>query len=125
MREMTYRQRNIVFPETVMNNARFWRNLSSRKYAFTSGQKMCFAILLVIVAPPLFAFLVGFLVYLFRADKDALDLLTNLPVLGFIVLEFILLYRSFSAVFGEPRPFPELQFSARRKMDGQNGRRSA
>jgi hypothetical protein len=52
---MTYRQRNIVFPETVMNNARFWRNLSSRKYAFTSGQKMCFAILLVIVAPPLFA----------------------------------------------------------------------
>lgn len=124
MREMHYRQRNIVYPETAFNSARFWRNLSSRKYPFTFGQKICFAILLVISVPPLFVVFIGLVVYMIRADTSALELITNLPVLGFMVVDSILLYRAFSAVFGEARPFPELPFSARRKMAGQNSKRS-
>lgn len=119
MREMRYRQRNIVDPETAVNGARFWRNLSSRKYPFTFGQKICFAIV-----PPDFAFHIGFLAYMVRADASALEWITDLPVLGFMVVDSILLCRACSAVFGEARPFPELPCSARRKLAGQNGARS-
>ena len=125
MREMHYRQRDSVYPETAFNGARFWRNLSSRQYPFTFGQKMCFAILLVVSVPPLFAFLAGLLASMIRADASALELITNLPVLGFMVVDAILLFRAFSAVFGDSRPFSEFPFSARQKMAGQNSERSS
>lgn len=34
------RQRNIVFPDTVLNEGRFYRNIFSRDAEFTSGQRI-------------------------------------------------------------------------------------
>lgn len=45
-RDVINRQRNIVFPDTMLNEGRFYRNLASGKAVFTLGQKIS---LLVIV----------------------------------------------------------------------------
>lgn len=39
------RQRNVVFPDTVQNEARFWRNIVSRKAPLTTAGKVGLAIL--------------------------------------------------------------------------------
>ena len=50
-RDVINRQRNIVFPDTMLNQGRFYRNLASGKAVFTSGQRLsllamvCFFIL--------------------------------------------------------------------------------
>lgn len=46
-RDVRNRQRNIVFPDTVLNEGRFYRNLASGKAIFTRGQRIS---LLIIVA---------------------------------------------------------------------------
>ena len=46
-RDVMNRQRNIVFPDTNLNEGRFYRNIASGKAVFSRGQK---ASLLVIVA---------------------------------------------------------------------------
>jgi hypothetical protein len=45
-RDLINRQRNIVFPDTNLNEGRFYRNIASGKAVFSAGQK---AGLLVIV----------------------------------------------------------------------------
>jgi hypothetical protein len=39
-RDVINRQRNIVFPDTVLNQGRFYRNLASGKAVFTWGQRL-------------------------------------------------------------------------------------
>jgi hypothetical protein len=39
-RDVINRQRNIVFPDTVLNEGRFYRNLASGKAVFTLGQRI-------------------------------------------------------------------------------------
>jgi hypothetical protein len=46
-RDVINRQRNIVFPDTNLNEGRFYRNLASGKSVFSVGQKVS---LLLIVA---------------------------------------------------------------------------
>jgi hypothetical protein len=46
-RDVINRQRNIVFPDTVLNEGRFYRNIASGKAIFSHGQKIS---LLLIVA---------------------------------------------------------------------------
>jgi hypothetical protein len=46
-RDVINRQRNIVFPDTILNEGRFYRNIASGKAVFTRGQKVS---LLLIVA---------------------------------------------------------------------------
>jgi hypothetical protein len=46
-RDVINRQRNIVFPDTILNEGRFYRNIASGKAVFTWGQKIS---LLLIVA---------------------------------------------------------------------------
>ena len=45
-RDVLNRQRNIVFPDTVMNEGRYYRNIASGKAVYTLGQKIS---LLVVV----------------------------------------------------------------------------
>lgn len=122
MREMRYRQRNIVFPETAMNWGRFWRNLNSRKYPFTLGQKVCFAVLVIVLVPPLLAWFVGTIIQLVAQESVLFDWIANAPTLGIFILDAVLLFRACIAVFGDTT-FPELPVSARRNMLGQNGSR--
>jgi hypothetical protein len=46
-RDVVNRQRNIVFPDTILNEGRFYRNIASGKAIFTRAQKVS---LLLIVA---------------------------------------------------------------------------
>ena len=39
-RDVINRQRNIVFPDTVLNQGRYYRNLVSEKAVFSLGQKL-------------------------------------------------------------------------------------
>jgi hypothetical protein len=39
-RDVINRQRNIVFPDTILNEGRFYRNIASGKAIFTLGQKI-------------------------------------------------------------------------------------
>lgn len=48
-RDVINRQRNIVFPDTNLNEGRFYRNIASGKAVFSRGQKMCLAIIVLFV----------------------------------------------------------------------------
>jgi len=39
-RDVLNRQRNIVFPDTILNEGRFYRNIASGRTIFTLGQKV-------------------------------------------------------------------------------------
>jgi hypothetical protein len=39
-RDVINRQRNIVFPDTILNEGRFYRNIASGKAVFSRGQKV-------------------------------------------------------------------------------------
>src|SRR5215471_13309970 len=107
MREVRYRQRNIVYPETAMNNARFWRNLTSRKYPFTRGQKVCFTILLFVLVPPL-AFVLAMIISPLKGGPPVWTLLASLFT-GIFLLFFhaLTLFRALSAVFADTPPISE------------------
>ncbi len=61
LQDVEARQRNVVFPNTVQNEARFWRNLS--KQPFTTSTKVGLGILGLFV----YGFLITILVAAFRA----------------------------------------------------------
>ena len=45
-RDVINRQRNIVFPDTVLNEGRFYRNIASGKAVFSRGQKISLLLIL-------------------------------------------------------------------------------
>jgi hypothetical protein len=45
-RDVINRQRNIVFPDTILNEGRFYRNIASGKAIFTIGQKVSLLMIL-------------------------------------------------------------------------------
>ena len=44
-RDVINRQRNIVFPDTKLNEGRFYRNIASGKAVFSRGQKVCLTVI--------------------------------------------------------------------------------
>jgi len=46
-RDVRNRQRNIVFPDTNLNEGRFYRNLASGKAIFTTGQRVSLLLILM------------------------------------------------------------------------------
>jgi hypothetical protein len=48
-RDVTNRQRNIVFPDTNLNEGRFYRNIASGKAVFSRGQKVCLVVIVLFV----------------------------------------------------------------------------
>src|SRR5436305_7924900 len=51
-RDVINRQRNIVFPDTVLNEGRFYRNIASGKAIFTRGQKISLLLILLWISIP-------------------------------------------------------------------------
>ena len=119
MREVRYRQRNIVYPETAMNRARFWRNLTSRKYPFTRGQKLCFVILLTFLVPS-FPSLLAMVIVPLRGGSPVWNLLESL-LMGTFILDFYAHRpsRALSAVFADTPPISELPLSSTINMARQ------
>jgi len=48
-RDVINRQRNIVFPDTNLNEGRFYRNIASGRAVFSVGQKVCLLIIVLFV----------------------------------------------------------------------------
>ena len=48
-RDVINRQRNIVFPDTNLNQGRFYRNIASGKAVFSRGQKVSLLIIVLFV----------------------------------------------------------------------------
>ena len=48
-RDVINRQRNIVFPDTNLNEGRFYRNIASGKAVFSLGQKVCLLVIVLFV----------------------------------------------------------------------------
>src|SRR5438270_11830050 len=48
-RDVTNRQRNIVFPDTNLNEGRFYRNIASGKAVFSPGQKVSLLVIVLFV----------------------------------------------------------------------------
>ncbi|HET8889000.1 MAG TPA: hypothetical protein VFQ41_08860 [Candidatus Angelobacter sp.] len=48
-RDVINRQRNIVFPDTNLNEGRFYRNIASGKAVFSAGQKACLLVIVLFV----------------------------------------------------------------------------
>jgi len=48
-RDVINRQRNIVFPDTNLNEGRFYRNIASGKAVFSVGQKVCLLVIVLFV----------------------------------------------------------------------------
>jgi hypothetical protein len=48
-RDVLNRQRNIVFPDTVLNEGRFYRNIASGKAVFSLGQETSLRIIVLFV----------------------------------------------------------------------------
>lgn len=53
MREVEASQRNIVFPDTAANEARFWRNIISGKNRLSIGQIVGLCLICLALARPL------------------------------------------------------------------------
>ena len=48
-RDVINRQRNIVFPDTNLNEGRFYRNIASGKAVFSRGQKVSLLVIVLFV----------------------------------------------------------------------------
>jgi hypothetical protein len=48
-RDVINRQRNLVFPDTNLNEGRFYRNIASGKAVFSRGQKFCLLVIVLFV----------------------------------------------------------------------------
>jgi hypothetical protein len=57
LRDVAERQRNVVFPDTATNEARFWRNIISGKSHLTIVQTIGIALVWLALAFPLWALL--------------------------------------------------------------------
>jgi hypothetical protein len=57
LRDIDARQRNVIFPDTAQNEARFWRNIISGKRHLTTAQITGIAIMWLAMAFPLWELL--------------------------------------------------------------------
>lgn len=115
-RDVRNRQRNIVFPDTVLNEGRFYRNIASGKAVYTLGQRISLLIVLgyvMAVTSVMLASVIG--EFLAEGDyrRGSFALLSSLYLLG------TLLFWIFLAVKGL---LPAAPVRKRRRGYRQSGR---
>jgi hypothetical protein len=112
-RDVRNRQRNIVFPDTNLNEGRFYRNIASGKAVFSKGQKISL-LLIVFGCMSFYAFGLASAISAFLSQHNigllVVDLWSYMWLLG------ILLFWTFLAVKG--------LFPAERKRIVRRGYRS-
>jgi len=96
-RDVINRQRNVVFPDTNLNEGRFYRNIASGKAVFSRGQKFCLLVILLFVTIAT-SFGLAQTIALVMAQRDFEGIATGLW--GCIYLLAILLFWIFLGVRG-------------------------
>lgn len=104
-RDVISRQRNIVFPDTVLNEGRFYRNIVYGKAVRTLGQRLSLLFILVVYIS-LFSLFIAAAVAAFLSQQSdpavqAFDLWTLNPLIG-IVLFWI--FVAVKGLFPVPKP---------------------
>ena len=116
LRELEYRQRNIVFPETVMNSGHFWRSLAYSKYPLSAVQKAGVIILLFMTGIPGMVFLGARTLMHAVFGPAAEPRSSGAEALVFLlsqVLMIAVMYRVLMAVFTAKKPLDDLRFRRR------------
>src|SRR5436305_9333471 len=96
-RDVVNRQRNIVFPDTNLNEGRFYRNIASGKAVLSAGQKISLA-LIVLFFVALSSIAMALAIGDLRAQHNTGSIVLDLWVTGYILA--ILLFWIFLAVKG-------------------------
>lgn len=102
-RDIVNRQRNIVFPDTVLNDARFYRHIIRFKMSLNPTQRLG---VLALGASAIMTgwFLLVNAIIAFRDYREWLaGFMTGGVSLGTLILGFLLAYRAFTAP-SAPRP---------------------
>lgn len=102
-RDVLNRQRNIVFPDTNLNEGRFYRNIASGKAIFTLGQRLCLLTTVVFVLV-VTSFGLAQMIGSILSERDFQFILTELW--SCVYLLAILLFWIFLAVKGLLPPVP-------------------
>jgi hypothetical protein len=102
-RDVINRQRNIVFPDTVLNEARFYRHIIRFKMSLNPVQRVG-VLALGALAMVLGLSLLAYAVITLRDYRDwPVGFATGGFSLGTLILGFLLAYRAFTAA-SAPRP---------------------
>ena len=96
-RDVINRQRNIVFPDTNLNEGRFYRNIASGRAVFSVGQKVCLLTIVLFVTIAM-SFGLAQVIASIMAQRDLQDKVMELW--GGLYLLAILLFWIFLAVKG-------------------------
>jgi hypothetical protein len=87
-RDVLNRQRNIVFPDTMLNGGRFYRNIASGKAIFSLGQKISL-LLIVFGYMSFYALVLAFAISAFLSQHNigllVVDLWSSMWLLGILL----------------------------------------
>ncbi len=103
-RDVIHRQRNIVFPDTVLNEGRFYRNIASGKAVFSRGQKISLLLIFLYVVAILGIYIGSVIADSVAGGKPHRGeplLLTIYPLLWLV---FLWTFLTVKALFPSPRP---------------------
>jgi len=103
-RDILNRQRNIVFPDTVLNEGRFYRNIASGKAVFSTGQKVSLAIVFAYFAL-LYSIFLASIIGEYRAEHNTGLLLWEIWA-SILVLGEVLFWTFLSVKAFFPSPMP-------------------
>jgi predicted phage tail protein len=115
-RDIINRQRNIVFPDTVMNQGRYYRNIASGKAVYALGQKVSLLIIVGYVMIVTSFGLAGNIAEVLRARAAYLALF---PMWSSIYMLGVMLFWIFLAV---KALFPDTPPKRRRRGYRQSSR---
>jgi hypothetical protein len=108
-RDVINRQRNIVFPDTVLNEGRFYRNIASGKAIFTRGQKISLLLLFLYIFTIVTIFIALAAIDLATSEKPA-------PGESLLSITFPLLWPAFLWTFlARKGLFPPIRQKKRRR----------
>lgn len=95
-RDVINRQRNIVFPDTNLNEGRFYRNIASGKAVFSVGQKislLVIALYFLVFCSVALASAIGELVSGNRVQSAVTNLSTSILMLAWLLFWMFLAVR--------------------------------
>src|SRR5215471_17188456 len=103
-RDVINRQRNIVFPDTNLNEGRFYRNIASGKAVFSRGQKVSLLLIVaffIVVNAVDFAGRISVVINQHRVHADRLILW---PSIGSLIWLLFWIFLTVKCLLPQPAP---------------------
>ena len=124
-RDVINRQRNIVFPDTNLNEGRFYRNIASGKAVFTTGQKVSLMLIAAyFIAVNAVDFANAFAVFVNR-DREVVRTWILWPSIGSFIWLLFWIFLTVKALFPPAPPVRKPRRGYRTSSRGRSGGSSA